>query len=46
LRYIQTLLGHESSRTTERYVHVTKRGFDKPISPLGHIGEGFNLGRE
>jgi integrase/recombinase XerD len=33
-----------SSRTTGRYAHVTKRGFDKLISPLDHIGEGFNLG--
>jgi hypothetical protein len=43
---LYTYLGHESSRTTGRYTHVTKRGFDKLFSPLYHISEGFNLGRE
>lgn len=34
LRYIQDLLGHESSKTTEIYTHITKKSWDKIKSPL------------
>lgn len=34
IRYIQALLGHSSSKTTEIYTHVTTRGFSKIRSPL------------
>ena len=34
LRYIQELLGHESSKTTEIYTHVTEKGIRNIRSPL------------
>jgi len=37
IRYIQSLLGHSSLRTTERYIHVAKRNVLKIKSPLDGI---------
>jgi site-specific recombinase XerD len=37
IRYIQTLLGHNSSKTTEIYTHVTRNAFDKITSPLDFL---------
>jgi len=34
LRYIQVLLGHSSSKTTEIYTHMTAKGFEGVTSPL------------
>lgn len=37
LRYIQVLLGHESSKTTEIYTHITTKGFDQIVNPMDSL---------
>jgi len=37
IRYIQELLGHSSSKTTEIYTHITKKGIDKIVSPIDNL---------
>ena len=37
LRYIQALLRHRSSKTTEIYTHVTKKGFEDLKSPFDSL---------
>ena len=37
LRYIQSLLGHESSKTTEIYTHITTKGIETIKSPIDDL---------
>jgi site-specific recombinase XerD len=41
LRYIQELLGHSSSKTTEIYTHVTSTAISRIISPIAHLNLGI-----
>jgi len=44
IRYIQGLLGHSSSKTTERYTHITKKGFENLKSPFDSLELENNKG--
>jgi len=37
LRYIQVLLGYESTNISEVYTHITKRAIAKFVSPLDRL---------
>lgn len=37
LRYIQKILGHKSSQTTEIYTHITKKGMDNIKNPIDYL---------
>lgn len=37
LRYIQSLLGHRNSKTTEIYTHITSHAIEKIKSPLDSL---------
>jgi len=44
LRYIQEILGHKSSKTTEIYTHVSNKNLMKIRNPLDQILEGKGCG--
>lgn len=37
LRYIQSLLGHDSPKTTQIYTHITTKGIDNILNPLDKL---------
>ncbi len=44
LRFIQALLGHSSSKTTERYTHVTASNLVRVASPMDKLrGGGYKI---
>jgi len=43
LRYIQNLLGHNSTKTTEVYTHITTKGLKQLVSPFDRLNLDMNM---